>query len=175
MPAAAQGLRDFQPRTSTWCRRRRRGPIAPLGHELVELRLVLRHAQALQEFAEFALLFLEPLQRLGAIFVERAIAARSPTAMEAVHLGAHAVHLVLHAFLPLVVAASAPTAHLPAPDRDAKDDEAERPPEHEGADRQHDPHGMPGPWGPAAGISAGISGVPPVVAWCRRAHRDLQA
>src|SRR5690242_8666450 len=47
---------------------------APLGHELVELRLVLGMAQALEEFPEFALLLFEPVQGLRAILVEGAVA-----------------------------------------------------------------------------------------------------
>jgi hypothetical protein len=39
----------------------RRAAIAPLGHELVELFLVLGHAQPTQELAEFTLLFFQPL------------------------------------------------------------------------------------------------------------------
>ena len=49
---------------------------AAIGHELIELGLVLGVAQALQEFPELALLLFEPAQRLGAIFVERPISAR---------------------------------------------------------------------------------------------------
>src|SRR4051794_10565962 len=57
-------------------RRRVRGrAIAPLSHELVELRLVLGHAQTIQEVMEFALFVLEPPERFGPILVERAIAA----------------------------------------------------------------------------------------------------
>ncbi len=48
----------------------------PIGHELVELGLVLGFAQSRQEFLEFALLVFEPAQRLGAIFVEGAVAGR---------------------------------------------------------------------------------------------------
>src|SRR5207344_2494985 len=109
------------------------------------------HAQALEEVAELALLLLEPAQRVGAVFVERAVAARAragvtPRALpEAVHLGAHPVHLLLHPVLPAVVAASAPTTHLSAPDRDAEDDETERPPEDEPEDHRDDPHRVPAP------------------------------
>jgi diadenosine tetraphosphate (Ap4A) HIT family hydrolase len=49
---------------------------AALGHELVELGLVLRLAQPLQIIDELPLLLLQPPQRLGAILVERGITAR---------------------------------------------------------------------------------------------------
>ena len=55
--------------------RRRLRPVAALGHEFVELRLVLGVAKPLQEVHEFLLLFLEPAQRFGPIFVESGIAA----------------------------------------------------------------------------------------------------
>src|SRR5215469_9100412 len=50
------------------------GSIAALGHELVELGSVFGETQALQEFLELALLFFEPAQRVGAIFIECAVA-----------------------------------------------------------------------------------------------------
>src|SRR5262245_28677164 len=49
----------------------------PLGHELVELGLVLRHPQPVEKFPELLLLLLEATERLGAIFVECAVAARA--------------------------------------------------------------------------------------------------
>src|SRR5260370_7873739 len=95
-------------------RRGRRGRIAPLSHELVELGLVLGHAQALQEFTEFALLLFQPLQRIGTVFIESAVAARrpGPAAMtEALHLGAPPLPL----FLPTLALMSAPPPHPPPP------------------------------------------------------------
>src|SRR5580693_8362668 len=79
-------------------RRRRLRTVAPLGHELIELALVLGHTQALQEFTELPLLLLQSPQRLGAVFVESAIAARGPgpaAGTEALHLGPNALHLSL--------------------------------------------------------------------------------
>ncbi len=66
------------------CSRRRPGCLnlhaafrrsAALRHELVELGLVLREPQPVEELRKLLLLFLEPAQRLRAIFIERAIAA----------------------------------------------------------------------------------------------------
>jgi hypothetical protein len=51
------------------------GTVAAFGHELVELGPVFGKAQSLQEVLKLALLFLEPAQRIGPIFVESAIAA----------------------------------------------------------------------------------------------------
>src|SRR4029078_9903204 len=53
----------------------RRGPVAPIRHELVELGLVLGHAQAVEECAELALLFLEPAQGFRPVLVKSAVAA----------------------------------------------------------------------------------------------------
>src|SRR5437764_4693445 len=53
---------------------------AAVGHELIELGLVLGVAQPLQELLELALLLFEPTQRLGAILIERPIPARSAVA-----------------------------------------------------------------------------------------------
>ena len=44
---------------------------ATLGHELVELGLVLGHAQSAEEVLKITLLLFEPAQCLGAIFIER--------------------------------------------------------------------------------------------------------
>src|SRR5208282_4688804 len=87
-----------------------RRPLAALAHELIELRPILGKAQALEKFLELALFFFEPLQRLAAIIVKGAVAARrrrapAGAAAPPLHLGAHAVHLLLHAFhLPLPTA-----------------------------------------------------------------------
>src|SRR3954467_10350056 len=52
------------------------GTGAAFGHELIELGLVLRHPQASQEVAKLPLLLFQALQRVLAILVKRAIAAR---------------------------------------------------------------------------------------------------
>src|SRR5690606_41081084 len=115
---------------------------AALGHELVELGLVLGEAQPLQELLELALLVLEPAQRLGAVFVERRVAARRrlPEAVTArafahpVHLRLHPLHLVL----PALRAAIASASHRSAPYHERQCREAERPPQHEGNDDDRD-------------------------------------
>src|SRR5580704_9557530 len=78
------------------------GAIAPLGHELIELRAIPGEAQSGKEILELALLIFEPLQRLGAIVVEGAVAACRRTkpvaaAPELVCLRAHHFHLFLQA------------------------------------------------------------------------------
>ena len=60
---------------SVLCRRFGLRPIAALGHEGVELGLVLGETQAIEKFAELALLVFQPLQSLAAVFVEGVIAA----------------------------------------------------------------------------------------------------
>jgi hypothetical protein len=52
-----------------------RRAVAPFRHELIEFRLVLGLAQACQEVPELALLVLQALERIGAVFVEGTIAA----------------------------------------------------------------------------------------------------
>src|SRR5260370_6796114 len=52
-----------------------RWPVAPVGHELIELGLVLGHPQAVEEIAELALFLLEPAQRFAAVVVEGTVAA----------------------------------------------------------------------------------------------------
>src|SRR5512132_4724859 len=54
---------------------RRSGAGATFGHELIELRLVLRHPQAGQEVLKLALLLFQALQGVLAILVKRAVAA----------------------------------------------------------------------------------------------------
>jgi hypothetical protein len=51
------------------------GAVALLGHELVEFGPVLGKTQPLQKLLKLALFFLKSAQRVGAIFVESAIAA----------------------------------------------------------------------------------------------------
>ena len=61
----------------------RLGPVAALGHELIELGLVLGEAQPVQELTELALLVFQPAQGLGAIFVEAGCRSRGPRATAA--------------------------------------------------------------------------------------------
>jgi hypothetical protein len=46
------------------------GAIAALGHELIELSLVLCKTQAIEEVAKLALLLFQPFQGVGPIFVK---------------------------------------------------------------------------------------------------------
>src|SRR5690606_5707031 len=93
----------------------RRRTVAPLGHEGIELGLVLGEAKPLQERLELALLFFQSPQGVVAVFIEGRVAARrgpeGRTAAEtgtAAHLRAHPVHLrlqAIHLVLPAIVAA----------------------------------------------------------------------
>src|SRR5947209_3514381 len=96
---AASGPENAKLRGRSALRLRRVGSraIAPLGHELIELVLVLGEAQPIEEVAELALLFFQTAQRLGAIFVEGVIAARTRAAPAAETTGAEALHVVAHA------------------------------------------------------------------------------
>ncbi len=116
-------------------RRCRRIARALLGHELVELSLVLGRAQALQELLELALLVLEPAQGLLAVIVEGAIAARPrrlpPGACAAAHL--------LNSTLPAGHVAVPRATHPSAPDNEGQKGKTHRPPEREAQDHQRDP------------------------------------
>src|SRR4051812_14257414 len=129
-------------------RRRGRARLV-LRHELVELFLVLGVTQTVEEVLELDLLLLEPLQRLGAVFVEGAVAARGRAEAEAetaaLHAAAHAVHLVLHPLhlvLPAILVA--PARHSSAPECEKEKGESDRPPHDEAEDGHGDPAGMPG-------------------------------
>src|SRR6185312_12962577 len=118
-----------------------RRPVAPLGHKLVELRLVFRGAQAPEELAE---LFLDPVQSLCPVLVESAVAARGVPAEagSTAHSGAHPVHLALHALhlvLPAVRTAVISATHASAPYREEQDGKPERPEDPEARDDQRDP------------------------------------
>src|SRR5262249_39978612 len=123
LSASGPEIAGLRGRSALRRRSLRRLAVATLGHELIELLLVLREAQPLEEVTEFALLLFEPAQRLAAIRVEGVIAARTGRApgaeavrAEALHLLAHAAHLVLHALhLPLPAVAAIAT-HVSAPE-----------------------------------------------------------
>src|SRR5207247_2027677 len=83
-------------------------PAAALGHELIELGLILGVTQALQKFLELALLLLEPAQGLAAIFVDRPVPAR-PGITAAVPAPRGALGVV-----PPAAAAIMPTSHHPS-------------------------------------------------------------
>src|SRR3954454_7209992 len=128
--------------------RRRGGARLVLRHELVELFLVLGVTQTVEEVLELDLLLLEALQRLGAVFVEGAVAARGRAKAEAeataLHAAAHAVHLVLHPLhlvLPAILVA--PATHFSAPECEKEKGKSDRPPDEEAEDGHGDPAGMP--------------------------------
>src|ERR1700733_9280019 len=126
-------------------RRLRAGAV--VGHEEVELLLVLGMAQAVEEFAKLLLLVLKAPQRLHAAFVESAVAARRRPEGEAMalHTVAHPLHLVLH---PLHLVAPAvlmiPAAHFSAPECEKEKGKTDRPPDEEAEYRYGDPPWMPG-------------------------------
>src|SRR5690242_18775857 len=121
-------------------RRRTAWTIAPLGHELVELGLVLGHAQAGEEIAELALFLLESAQRVRAVLVEGTIAARArlapPVGARTRALGA------LGLIMPAAEAAIFPATHSSAPYGEHQDRKTNRPPEDEAEDHQRDPGGV---------------------------------
>src|SRR5712675_2182524 len=89
------------------------GGSAVLRHELVEFRLVFGVTQAVEERHEFALLFFETAQGVGAIFVKGAVAAGRPIIAAAPSLRGplHPLHAVMHSFhatLPTIRAAVSP-------------------------------------------------------------------
>src|ERR1700676_202178 len=129
---------------------RRRRTLLILGHELVELFLVLGVAQPIEEILEFGLFLFEALQRLDAVFVEGAVAARGRTETAeaeapSLHVISHPLHLVLHP-LHLVRKAVpiAPASHFSAPECKKEKGEADRPPDDEAEHGDGDPAGVPG-------------------------------
>src|ERR1700728_4556456 len=124
--------------------------IAPVGHELIELRTVLGKAQALQKLLELALLVLKTAQGLAAVIIKGAVAARrrgappgaTATASCAVHPRLHAIHLRLptaRVVLPLSAVVMMPASHSSAPYEKGEDGEPNGPPRHEAEDRERDP------------------------------------
>src|SRR5205085_239660 len=133
--------------------RRRVVAAAAVGHELVELRLVLGLTQAVQKFEEIALLVFEATQGLAAVFVKsgvtaRALAAwaaparsprRSPGTPAARRL-LHPLHSFLHPPLPAIMPAVCPASHdATAPYQKSQGDEADRPPHDKARNHQSDP------------------------------------
>src|SRR6185437_10934908 len=118
--------------------------------ELVELGLVLGAAQALQILDELALLLLEPANRLGAIVVERLVAARARgVSRPAAPVPAAAGPVALVPHLPgcgrrLVVPAARPTVSPPGAQPAAQrqidqECQADGPVQDEAEDRRRDP------------------------------------
>src|SRR5579872_5278408 len=127
--------------------RRRRRTGAVLRHEGIELFLVLGVTQAIEEILELDLLLFEPPERIGAVLVKGAVAARGRAEAEAVplHAIAHPLHLVLH---PLHLVRPAilmtPATHFSAPECEKEKGMSDRPPDQEAEYRHGNPTGMPG-------------------------------
>jgi hypothetical protein len=107
---------------------------ATLAHELIELLLVPRHAQARKEFLEFALLIFEAAQRFGAVIVKRTVTAR-PRRLPP----GSATLPGRHPTLPLAHATMLPATHPPAPNNEGQGGKTYRPPEREAENHQGDP------------------------------------
>src|ERR1700755_3165815 len=101
-----------------------------LRHELVELLLVLGVAQTLEEIFECARLLLKAPQRIHAVFVERAVAARGRAKGKAasLHPVAHPLHLALHPLHLVRPAVLTPATHFSAPESEQEKGKANRPP-----------------------------------------------
>src|SRR4051794_28719791 len=116
--------------------------VPALGHELLELGAVLRLPQAIEVFAEFALLLFQPPQGFRAVIVEGAVAAGARAPRIAAHPAPHPVHLflqALHFVLPTVARAVMSASHASAPNDEGQQCQAEGPPDHEAEDHQGDP------------------------------------
>src|SRR5262249_32638437 len=125
--------------------------VAPLVHELVELGAVLGGAQLVEEFAELALLLVEPAQRLLAILVECHVAAAAvapttaaiaPFALPGTpFLAGFATRLAAVRAVPLAVTAMPRAKHASTPFQVEEKGEADRPEHDEADDQQRDPGG----------------------------------
>src|SRR4029453_7543810 len=124
--------------------------VSTLGHELVELGPILRQSKTFKELAELALLFLKPAEGVGAVVIERTVAAGGRVGPRitpgtapgsAAHTGAHPIHLALHA-IDLVLPILLPATHSSAPDGKNEGTNPKRPPDHEAKDDQRDPGGF---------------------------------
>src|SRR6266404_1098708 len=121
--------------------------VAAIGHELVELGLVLGEAQFVQEALELALLLFEAAQSLLAVFVEGGVAAAgllapAPATVPAlvrttlVALVRTALVALVMASIPLAAIAVFPASHAFAPDQEDQHSEANRPAEGKSNHRQ---------------------------------------
>src|SRR5215212_10134185 len=109
-------------------------PVLALGHELVELGLVASLAQALEEFGEFLLLFLQPAQRVGPIFIKGVIAGRRRHAERPLPSAGMAFCLSCE-----ILAGVSPKSHSSAPYQIDQNSEAERPEDDEACDHHRNP------------------------------------
>src|SRR5262245_55238773 len=113
-------------------------PVAPFGHELVELLLIARLAEPLKKFAEFLLLFLQAAQCFSTILVERPVAARWRVVKSSVP-AATSVASSLTSLAGKGPASIFPECHASTPYEIKQDCEARRPEEDETNDHQRNP------------------------------------
>src|SRR5690606_34940564 len=94
-------------------------------HELVELRLVAGFAQLLEKVQELAVLVLEPLERFGAIGVERGVSGGCEcVGVDPVGATVSVVAAAEHAFAPDHVGQD---AQADGPDEDESEDHGDQP------------------------------------------------
>src|SRR5262245_20757849 len=108
---------------------------APVGHELIELGLVLSHPQTGEEIAKLALLLFKTPQGFLAVFVEGALAARAHRRLPP----RSCTRCAIRSVLPTADAVMLPAAHSSTPDDEGQGGNTHRPPDHEAQDRQGDP------------------------------------
>src|SRR6185437_16002291 len=107
--------------------------LIPLGQELVELGLVFGQPQPVEEGAEVALLLFEPAQRLIAILIEGAIAARRRRARSP------APEPLVGVALPAGKPAMLPASHSSAPQEKGEGGEPQWPEQHEAQHHERNP------------------------------------
>src|ERR1041385_3526037 len=143
-----EAFREGESLVRGWCLRSagRTLGAAALGHELVELGLILCMAQPLEEFAEFLLLLFQAAQRFAAVFVEGMVAAAAATPAPTVAHPAPTLARLLPVLtrlalrlLPAPEAAMLPRSHSSAPYEEGQDGNTRRPIGHETQDHQGDP------------------------------------
>src|SRR5215471_1531811 len=108
------------------------GMRATLRHELIELRLVLRHSQANEELLKFPLLLFQALQGLLAIFVKGPVAARPRRRVPPSPGGTRRS-------IPSSHAPAFRGSHSSAPHNECQGGKTKRPPDEEAEDHERNP------------------------------------